>query len=489
MKRHLLLFFVLVSAIAYSQTASDVLKYSYLKPGGTARFLGAGGAFGALGAEFATLSQNPAGLAMYRTDELVLTPALRFSNTDATLDGNGNPTIDESKTHFHFDNIGIVFNTTPRKGNWKTFNVGIGYNQLSNFNQGIYYSGNAEGTILNNWFADAQQILNGGGTEDDLDPFSSRMAYDVNAIYYQDNNLTYDFAGNSNATVEHSQTLTQSGTMNELVLSFAGNYKEKLMIGATVGVPFVRYRLNGEYLENDIGGVVDYFDDLSYTEDLSTDGIGINVKFGVIYRASQAVRLGASFQSPTWLSLTDDYSNTFRYDYTDASGSFSDQTLSPSGNFDYKLATPWRAALSGAVLIRKTGFLSAEIEWVDYSANEYNFTADIANNANQQAEREINNEIQRLYEPKMNVRLGGEAALDNFRLRAGVNLLGKPYASESGFNMAYTAGVGVRGESFYLDLGYRYSTGEGSVIPYASAPVVTTKNRTSDILLTIGFKF
>jgi len=89
----------------------------------------------------------------------------------------------------------------------------------------------------------------------------------------------------------------------------------------------------------------------------------------------------------------------------------------------------------------------------------------------------------------MNVRLGAEAVLSDFRLRAGLNLLGKPYANESGFNTAYTAGAGVRGESFFLDLGFRFGTGAGFVVPYAGAPRVETKNRVSDILLTIGFKF
>lgn len=488
MRQNLLLLFLLLATAVFSQTAPDVLRYSYLTPGGTARFLGAGSAFGALGAEFGTLSQNPAGLAMYRTNELMFTPSLRFANTDATLAGGSNASLNESKSHFHFDNLGIVFNTTPKGGRWKTFNVGIGYNQLNNYNQGIYYSGNAEGTLLNNWFDDAQRILS-NGTEEDLDPFGARLAYDVNAIYYQDNVLSYDFDGIPDANVDRSQSLTQSGTMNEMVLSFGGNYDEKLMIGATVGVPFVKYRLNGEYRETDPDDLVPYFDDLTYTEYLNTDGLGLNFKFGLIYRASQAVRLGASFHSPTWFSLTDDYSNSFAYSYTDNSGSYSDQTTSPSGNSDYKLATPWRASLSGAVVLKKLGFLSAEVEWVDYSANKYNFTSDIASAENQQAEQAVNNEVQLLFEPKMNVRVGGEAALDNFRLRAGINLLGKPYATDSGFNMGYTLGAGIRGESFYLDLGYRLRTGEGSVIAYAEGPVASTKNRVSDVLLTVGFKF
>lgn len=488
MKHYLLPLFMMLATAASSQTAPDVLKFSYLTPGGTARYLGVGGAFGALGAEFGTLSQNPAGLAMYRTNELMLTPALRFANTDATLPGSNNETYDESKSHFRFDNLGIVFNTTPRSSKWKTFNVGIGYNQLVNYNRAIYYSGNAEGTILNNWFADARPILQ-NGSEDDLDPFTSGLAYQTGAIYFQNDIPTYDFEGNENATVGRTQTLTQSGNMNEMVLSLAGNYDEKLLIGATVGVPFVRYRLNGEYQEVDAAGVVNFFDDLSYSEYLATDGVGVNVKLGVIYRATQALRLGAHVHSPTWLRLTDAFNNSFSYAYTDGNGSTGNTENSPSGNFDYRLATPWRAGLSGAVLIQKHGFLSAEVEWVDYSANQYNFTSDVSNNANKQAEREINNEIQRLFDPAMNIRVGGEAVLSDFRLRAGLNLLGKPYASESGFNTAYTAGAGVRGEAFYLDLGFRFGAGNGSVTPYTDGPTVATKNRVSDILLTIGFKF
>ena len=85
--------------------------------------------------------------------------------------------------------------------------------------------------------------------------------------------------------------------------------------------------------------------------------------------------------------------------------------------------------------------------------------------------------------------VGGELALDDFRLRAGVNLNGKPEEGADGFNTAFTLGAGVRGESFFLDLGYRRNTGDGSVQPYAGAPLVTTDNTASDIVLTLGFKF
>lgn len=487
MKQYLTLLFLSLAATAFSQTAGDVLKYSYLNPGGTARYIGAGSAFGALGAEFGALSQNPAGLAMYRTNELSVTPGLRFANTDATLNGS---TLDESKTHFRFDNLGLVFNTTPGGGKWKTFNVGIGFNQQNNYNQGIYYSGNAPGTILTNWYNDARGVLAGGGQVADFDPFTGRLANLTGAIFGNSAaNLTYDFANDPNASVEHTQSITQSGTMNEMVISLAGNYNEKLLIGATVGIPFVRYRFSSEYQEKDIDAVVENFDRLSYTEFLNTDGFGVNVKFGVIYRASQAVRIGAHVHSPTWLSLTDDYSTSFTYAFTEDGTPYNFTESSGNAVIDYKLTTPWRAGVSGAVLIQKQGFLSAEVEWVDYSANKYDFTSDVGNAQNQLDERRVNSDIQRLYEPRMNIRVGGEVALDEFRLRGGVNLLGKPLAEDSGFNLGYTAGAGIRSESFFLDLGLRIGSGTGSVIPYADGFEVDTKNYVTNILMTLGFKF
>lgn len=496
MKRYLLPVFILLAGFdLFSQTSSDVLRYSYLEVGGTARFLGAGGAFGALGADFSTLSQNPAGLALFRSDELMLTPALKFSNITSTYPGNA--AIEETKSNFHIDNAGIVFNTNPAGGRWTTFNVGLGFNRQNNFHQSFFYEGNAAGTIMNDFYASAQKDFTPNGPTDQFDPFGAQLAYDAQAIYDPVINpgesvdeLSYDFIDKPDAMIHHAQSVTTSGNMNEMVISFAGNYDEKLMLGATLGVPIINYKLDGTYEESDDGSQVDYFDRLQYTEFLHTQGIGVNLKLGLIYRLNKMLRVGAAFHTPTLMGLTDNYYNTFTYDYTDGSGPNSNTTQSPDGNFDYRLRTPWRASGSAAVLFSKYGFLSADVEVVDYSSSRYNFTADVSSTDNEVLERTVNREIQNNYRQAVNLRFGGELALDNFRLRAGLNLLGKPGQDETGFNTAYTAGFGVRGESFYLDLGYRLSKGAGSIsAPYAGAPVATTDNTNSDLLLTVGVKF
>lgn len=482
MKNRAVIVLLLMSTteIMFAQNASDALRYGYLQSGGTARFMGAGGAFGALGAEFGAISQNPAGLALFRSAEFSLTPSLRFANTTASLKG-GAPN-DDDKSKFGFDNVGLVFNTNIQNSSWKTFNFGIGYNRLADYNRAIFYEGQAPGTIMNGFFRDYRNGIS--------DPFGADLAVDANAIYEQNGVLTYDFEGNENAIVNRSHALVRSGSMNEMVLSFAGNYDEKLMVGATVGIPFVNYRIEGEYIENDPNQAVEFFDQLIYTEYLRSSGVGVNLKLGVIYKVSQALRLGAAFHTPTSLSLTDSYSNTFAYDYTDGNGSVLGQFQnSPDGTFDYKLRTPWRASASAALVVRKMGFISADVEWVDYASSRYNFTSDVASQANQQFERAVNNDIRRAYQQAANIRLGGELVLDEFRLRGGFNLLGKPEEGATGFNTGFSAGAGVRGKAFFLDVGWRRGQGRGAVLAYADAPVADTKVVTNDFLMTLGFKF
>ena len=53
----------------FAQSAIDAYRFSQPDLRGTARFMGMGGAFGALGGDLSTLSQNPAGIGVYRSNE------------------------------------------------------------------------------------------------------------------------------------------------------------------------------------------------------------------------------------------------------------------------------------------------------------------------------------------------------------------------------------------------------------------------------------
>src|SRR4051812_15674026 len=61
-----------------AQLPEDVLRASWNTAGGTARQQAIGGAMGSLGGEISSNFVNPAGLGLYRTNEIVLTPGWSF---------------------------------------------------------------------------------------------------------------------------------------------------------------------------------------------------------------------------------------------------------------------------------------------------------------------------------------------------------------------------------------------------------------------------
>ena len=144
MKRLLIpiLSLLLSSFVVNAQTVADALRFSQFGIGGTARTVAIGGAIGAFGADFATVSTNPAGLGSYTGSEFTMTPSLYLSNIDARLGGGANSTVRDSKTNFNFNNIGIVFGKklNTDRSEWRTSNYSIGINRLANFNEQISYS-------------------------------------------------------------------------------------------------------------------------------------------------------------------------------------------------------------------------------------------------------------------------------------------------------------------------------------------------------------
>ena len=483
------LFLLIILSVTQAQAPSDALRFTQLIPGGSARMIASGGAFTALGGDFGVISLNPAGLADYRANEFVLSPSLRFSRSNSRLAGAGNNAFEEDKTGFGFDNLGIVFHNQP-SGKWATSNFAIGFNRLANYGQSYYYEGRAPGSIMTPFYEEARQVFETGGDERNLYPFTSGLAWDANGLYRQDGVLSYDFLGFEDASVARSHTLSTSGGYNELSFAFAGNYNEKFLVGMNVGVPIVRYRIEGEYREENIDGEVPFFDRLSYTEYLQTSGVGFNMKLGMVYRVTPNFRMGAAFHTPTFLGLTDRYNNSMRYAYTDGNGPNAGiEQFSPEGVTDYRLRTPWRATFGGAVLAGGVGFLSADIEFVDYSNSRFNLTANVNNTENRQAERELNSAVRRDYRQGINYRFGGMLKLDIVRLRAGYGLYGRPGVRDSGFDSVYSFGADLSLEQFYVGLAARLSRAERFVAPYPGVVGANSDANLNDFVLTFGIRF
>lgn len=496
------LLFLLVHITVVAQNATDALRYSYFDYGGTARFVGVGSSLGALGADFSVLSTNPAGLGWYRSSEVAFTPSYLTTKTTSQLTGwfwpedpatvyEASPDygpVSETKGAFNIHNFGFVIASQPRRSlHWKALNFGVGLNHLANFNQRFIYEGVTPGSIVERW----QEQINNIGEDD----FETGPALDAGAIYYSENDgfyvTDYDLTWDQNflgADVYRRQEVETGGSISELTLSLAGNYEERLLIGMALGVPFINYREDKTYFEEDPNEEVPYFQDLIYTERLRATGAGINFKMGLIYRASQLLRFGFAFHTPTSHSLNESYETSIEYNYLDDNNDFiSGFGESPEGVFDYKLNTPWRLMGSAGFVIQQAGFISAEVEWADYSKNKFRYQ-----NAPVEEEN-ANIDIQNTLKSVVNVRIGGEFAFKVFRFRGGFGFLPSPLADDETKNYSFSGGVGVRLNRFFADLGYRYRSQKTGYVPYGTflQPQQFIDNKTvyNNFMLTVGIRY
>lgn len=491
-----------------AQTADDALQYARTQFGGTARNAAVGGAFGALGADFSSVSGNPAGLGMYRKSSFNFTPSIFTSNTDALY---LNSISNDNVSRLNISSAGLVIARKSKKNNnWRAFNFAIGTNRIANFNRSQLIQGlNTRNSLLDAYAEQANGIPN-DQVRDNL-PFGAGLAYFTYLINPADSfNLTSYQGVTNGMDILQGERITQRGGIDEISFAGAANYMDRLYLGFSVGVPNVRLEQEIVYEEGapnqSIAGTAiglgDYnFIGMREVRFLQVEGGGINGKFGLGLRATDFLRLGAYFHSPTRYNL----SESFNTSITSTFASFTETANSPDfGFFDYQLVTPWRTGLGAAFIIKKIGFISADYEFVDYTAMRYIFNNTVEE---QLLASQINQQINNRFTGASNFRLGAEVTLGDkpqknnanntqltYYLRAGYAYYGSPYQGLSDFNTQfYTGGFGVRINKIFLDLTYVRSRSENFYFPYSLENEIvdpaTITEIDSNIMLNFGFTF
>ncbi|MCF8296922.1 MAG: hypothetical protein K9J13_05185 [Saprospiraceae bacterium] len=482
---------ILVSIIVFSfssiaQTSVDALRYSQLTFGGTARYMSTGGAFGALGADFSALSTNPAGIALFKKSEMTFTPSFFTSKTESLF--NGSPGED-NKYNFNFSNVGIVLAfdaTNGSSGEWKNVQFGFGMNRTNNFNNRTIISGdNLNTSLMDDYIKKAN-----GTPSDELDQFDTQLAWDTYLLDPSSIGTDQYISRVPPGGIKQTKQITSWGSMNEMVFSFGGNYNDKLYLGATIGIPYIRYTEESVYTEEDVMDTIPGFKSFSVYDNLETNGSGFNFKFGMIYRINDWVRIGAAFHTPTFYSMHDEYSRTITSDldtnsYESGSNDYVNVKNAP---YDYQLTTPMRAIGSIAFIIGKHGLISADYEFIDYSTALFRAEENQSLNAFSEVNLKINND----YTATNNIRIGAEWNIAPIKIRGGYALYGSPFKSgiNDGQITNYTAGFGFREKAYFLDFAYVYSIRSEDYYLYPSVGTPSQIDRTSNsFLMTLGFKF
>ena len=524
-----------------AQDAFDVLQMSQTELRGTSRFQSMAGAFGALGGDLSTLTQNPAGIGVYRNSDLGITFSLDCNSTKAGVDKLND-------TKFNVNNVGYVGAIRLDSESVPNLNFGFTYNRLQSYNR--HYTGGVGniGTSMSNFVAD--EFINVPGyTSDDLywtdnfNPYFDGYAPWAAVTMYDMPTRTGGYVGIINDGFNGMQGLFGDGTRgdayyevderghaDEYNIAFGGNIANKLYFGLDFGILDLDFRSYQAY-EEDLADAYIMVDDedLLNTEInnvntraewglynyLHSEGTGVNFKLGLIWKPTQSLRIGAAFHTPTYYDMRDTY-------YVEASlkgyhGSDQIYRADKGSNdgYDYSssytISTPWRFIGSVAGVIGNSGILSMDYEYV---ANETMRIGDDRGNNYP----DVTDNVKNYFKPSHIVRIGGEYRVNpSWSLRAGYSIKTTQVEkgvdeydyniSTVGTNPAYqydntvqniTCGVGYRYKSFYTDLAYVHKIRESvynafspindnyGYEPNVSADVKDNNNRIS---LTLGIRF
>lgn len=498
---------VLCSCVSYvhAQNTEDALRYSQPNIGSTARSRGLGGAMGAVGGDMWAASSNPAGLGLFRKSEFAF--GLGFDNVQSKSNYIGENNSD-SRVNFNIGNLGLITATNyyeggkPVKKGLCNINFGFTYNRTNTFHTQTYFEGKNRQSSIVDYFA--QLAL--GKTPNQLN-LSDNNSLDVLAWYSYlinpnnssgaaPNSYVPMFNSNRNGAITQSNSGITKGSGKDYSFSFAANYDYRFFIGGTLSLTTVRYNSTQFYAESDPGDSILYFKSLDLTSTLNTRGTGINGKLGVIYRVDDVLRLGLAFHTPTYYSMRDDYSYnlTAKFDQAPPGMSNPQTTITqttPALTFSYSLTTPMKVIPSVALVFKKAGLISADLEYIDYRtarlyAKDYSFIQENRNTQNTLAQ-------------SLNARIGAEYFINHTFFRVGYYRNQSPYALQSRDNAANKArtiaafGVGFRNDNQYFDVTMNWNISKSFYTPYALNNMVyysaIQRNNLFQVLLTYGVKF
>jgi hypothetical protein len=511
MKSYLLLFLSCCALqIVHAQTPEDALRYSWNVQSGTARIQAIGGAMGSLGGDITATFVNPAGLAFYRTGDVVFSPSFAFGKSKSTYLGRRE---DTTANKFAFGTTGVVFGGSDgRKKHGAAISLAI--NQMADFKSNVTYRG------LNNQSSYSQSFLDEIRNKNIRDanqvsgnfPFGTSLAFNTYWIDTIGGSTNGNFDFKTRAPIVsgllQQNTINTTGGITELALGVGVSLSDKVMIGGTIGVPFLHLDRQMEFVEADAtDNTNNNFDYAVYRQGLTTTGVGINLKGGIIYKPQEYWRLGFAFHSPTVYSLTDKNTaeittNTEGYKGIQVQ-SLEDVTGAPS-QFRYMHVTPLKLIGSVSYVLREVedvskqrGFVTADVEYIPYGMSSY-FADDSNGPPDQETTdylKSLGKAISNAYKSAFNIRAGGELKFTTFMVRAGAAYYGNPYRSihnEDGSRLNLSGGLGYRNKGFFIDATYVYSIVKDVNVAYRlqSAPYFNAdiRNNVSKVLLTLGFK-
>ena len=447
-----------------AQGSEELLMFSRQNFGiSSARSAGMGGAFTSLGADAATMSINPAGMAMYGRGEVSISPGLRITAHRADYSGmGGNVSNNLGNTRANVGSFSMVY-----AGD--NFAVGFGMNRLGDYNSRsraiVYGEQFSIGDMFVEQLYGASPASLSAPSGDIYQAFFNYPPAMWGAIMGYQTALLDPVVGSNPQTYTMSNMIQQgtllypewyrrtTGANNEYTLSAGYNVQDVLYVGATLGIQDIYYNRYDTYSEvtsaNNVG-----LHSLYYGQNLRMNGTGVNVKVGATVRPLPWLRIGVAYHSPTWMNMGEEYDANMTTYYTHALNGYTyGYSDTPILRNEYNMRSPSRLLAGISATIGSFGIVSVDYERTWYQYMKY--TSD--------GYADVNAYIRDTYTPTDVIRAGVEfQPIRSLFLRAGYGYSTSPYQGADfrkyGEYQQWSGGIGYRNRLVSIDLAYVYGT-------------------------------
>ena len=512
---------------------------------GSARAMAMAGAFTSLGADVSSMTINPAGLGMYRKNDVSLTPAMTFgrSHTDASPFGKN------STSRFSIANFGVAIKAYEGTRGLVSLTFGVGYNRIADFNYDYSFQRQDQAATVADVFA-RQMIWSGrsknsfytdGGAGEwswdniPLELWNAALAYRAFMIDQVDASDPQSWVPTwigEEASITHYTTVKSRGSAGEFALSIGANINNKLYVGATLGIQDIHQKLYVDYGEDyyyaDPNALHPYGTDPSLDYQLlysklnqatTVSGAGVNFKAGIVYRPVVGLRLGAAFHTPTY------YSVDRKFQSSAAGMAYANHDTDPNVNpingfvssgtkymttplwvdenpYNWSFCTPARLLLGVSYAFGARGLIS-----IDYERDWYNGIRLKDNPSGLDTQTFYNDKFRQHFKGANVVRVGAEfKPAPALALRAGFGYSGSMLRDDAAFmtpvikrTVYCGAGLGLAlSRVCSLDLAYQYMAQDTTdyylffvedEVGYAKSALYSTEFKRHNVALTLGFRF
>ena len=540
--KYFLLSIASASAISASaQSAIDAKSLNQQDLKGTARFMSMGGAFGALGGDLTTISQNPAGIGVYRSNEIGLTVDLDIQSAKSTaLDGS----FSSNQTKFLLNNIGGVLTLRLPSKTVPNLNFGFTYNKTATFNRRYGGSLGAMQNSMTNWIAgmtnseevtvadvETTQSFNPYNPNDGgyAAPWLSILGYDsflINPVGNPDApNWQGQFGDGTTGTANY--LVSEQGGIDSFNIAFGGNFGNILFWGMDFDITSLNFTQNylygenmeGAYVESD-RGIEQTYSNWQMQNYYNMSGTGFAYKLGLILKPVQEFRIGFAFHTPTYYALSQTFGASTSYSYNGQQSMGQDTNGGIPGYSELRYHSPWHLIVSAAGVIGNSLIVSADYEWTQTSKMAFRDPAYYYSNWNftpaADSYNVVNQDITNYYKNQNTFRIGAEFRVTpQVSIRAGYSNVSSPVKAETesgqeviytagtrpsyifeGATNYYTAGLGYRTGGFYADLAYVHKHQSAKWNAFDSDPDSSDRAPRADlsfasnqVVLSIGYKF